>query len=183
MVCWDAVPQAVVTAMALLFPAAGVRAVLGPRGSLRMAWRCPTWSALPHLDRSYRLSRDFSFPLDQLTLIMLLVVTGVGFLIHLYSVGYMAEEEGYWRFFAYLNLFLFFMLTLVLAENFLLMFVGWEGVGLASYLLIGFYYQQRLGGECGQEGLHRQPYRRLRLSAGHVPADRAFRHPELQQRL
>ena len=68
---------------------------------------------------------------------MLLVVTGVGFLIHLYSVGYMAEEDGYWRFFAYLNLFMFFMLILVLAENFLLMFAGWEGVGLASYLLVG----------------------------------------------
>ncbi len=85
---------------------------------------------------------DFAFAFDQLTLIMLLVVTGVGFLIHLYSAGYMAHEEGYWRFFAYLNLFMFFMLTLVLAENFLLMFVGWEGVGLASYLLIGFYFHE-----------------------------------------
>src|ERR1700733_11435257 len=66
---------------------------------------------------------DFSFLLDPLTLVMLLVVTGVGFLIHIYSVGYMAHEDGYWRFFAYLNLFMFFMLTLVLAENFLLMFV------------------------------------------------------------
>jgi len=83
---------------------------------------------------------DFALQLDQLTMIMLLVVTGVGFLIHIYSVGYMAHEEGYWRFFAYLNLFMFFMLTLVLSENFLLMFVGWEGVGLASYLLIGFYF-------------------------------------------
>jgi NADH-quinone oxidoreductase subunit L len=85
---------------------------------------------------------DFAFTVDQLTLIMLGVVTGVGFLIHIYSVGYMAHEEGYWRFFAYLNLFMFFMLVLVLAENFLLMFVGWEGVGLASYLLIGFYFDQ-----------------------------------------
>jgi len=82
---------------------------------------------------------DFDLQLDQLTMVMLLIVTGVGFLIHIYSVGYMAHEEGYWRFFAYLNLFMFFMLTLVLSENFLLMFVGWEGVGLASYLLIGFY--------------------------------------------
>src|SRR5271170_2723492 len=83
---------------------------------------------------------DFTLQLDQLTMVMLLIVTGVGFLIHIYSVGYMAHEEGYWRFFAYLNLFMFFMLTLVLSENFLLMFVGWEGVGLASYLLIGFYF-------------------------------------------
>ena len=88
---------------------------------------------------------------DQLTLIMLLVVTGVGFLIHVYSVGYMANEEGYWRFFAYLNLFMFFMLTLVLAENFLLMFVGWEGVGLASYLLIGFYFEREAAAAAGKK--------------------------------
>ncbi len=73
---------------------------------------------------------------------MLGVVTGVGFLIHIYSVGYMAHEEGYWRFFAYLNLFMFFMLVLVLSSSFLLLFVGWEGVGLASYLLIGFYFKK-----------------------------------------
>jgi NADH-quinone oxidoreductase subunit L len=94
---------------------------------------------------------DFAFALDQLTLIMLLVVTGVGFLIHLYSAGYMAHEEGYWRFFAYLNLFMFFMLTLVLAENFLLMFVGWEGVGLASYLLIGFYFAKDSAANAGRK--------------------------------
>ena len=94
---------------------------------------------------------DFAFALDQLTLIMLLVVTGVGVLIHIYSVGYMAEEEGYWRFFAYLNLFMFFMLTLVLAENFLLMFVGWEGVGLASYLLIGFYLTKDSAANAGKK--------------------------------
>ncbi len=92
---------------------------------------------------------DFSFQLDQLTLVMLSVVTGVGFLIHIYSAGYMAHEEGYWRFFAYLNLFMFFMLTLVLAENFLLMFVGWEGVGLASYLLIGFYFLRDSAAKAG----------------------------------
>jgi len=84
---------------------------------------------------------NFNLYVDHLTLIMLMVVTGVGFLIHIYSAGYMAHEEGYWRFFAYLNLFMFFMLVLVLAGNFLLMFVGWEGVGLASYLLIGFYFR------------------------------------------
>ena len=106
---------------------------------------------------------DFSFVLDQLSLVMLLVVTGVGFLIHIYSVGYMHDEEGYARYFSYLNLFLFFMTVLVLAGNALLMFVGWEGVGLASYLLIGFYFQKEIGGGCGQEGLHRQPHRRLRL--------------------
>jgi NADH-quinone oxidoreductase subunit L len=94
---------------------------------------------------------DFAFLLDPLTLIMLLVVTGVGFLIHIYSVGYMAHEDGYWRYFAYLNLFMFFMLTLVLAESFLLMFVGWEGVGLASYLLIGFYYTRTTAADAGKK--------------------------------
>jgi NADH-quinone oxidoreductase subunit L len=82
---------------------------------------------------------------------MLLVITGVGFLIHIYSVGYMAHEEGYWRYFAYLNLFLFFMTILVLAENYLLMFVGWEGVGLASYLLIGFYFDRKSAAEAGRK--------------------------------
>jgi NADH-quinone oxidoreductase subunit L len=93
----------------------------------------------------------FDLQLDQLSMVMLLVVTGVGFLIHIYSVGYMAHEEGYWRFFACLNLFMFFMLTLVLAENFLLMFVGWEGVGLASYLLIGFYYLKNSAANAGKK--------------------------------
>ena len=94
---------------------------------------------------------DFAFTVDHLTLIMLAVVTGVGFLIHLYSVGYMAHEEGYWRFFAYLNLFMFFMLTLVLSESFLLLFVGWEGVGLASYLLIGFYFKKDSAANAGKK--------------------------------
>lgn len=94
---------------------------------------------------------DFAFSLDHLTLVMLLVVTGVGFLIHIYSAGYMAEEEGYWRFFSYLNLFMFFMSVLVLAENYLLMFVGWEGVGLASYLLIGFYYTKNSAADAGKK--------------------------------
>src|ERR1700739_553093 len=94
---------------------------------------------------------DFALQLDQLTMVMLLIVTGVGFLIHIYSVGYMAHEEGYWRFFAYLNLFMFFMLTLVLSENFLLMFVGWEGVGLASYLLIGFYFLKKSAADAGKK--------------------------------
>ena len=94
---------------------------------------------------------DFSFVLDQLSLVMLLVVTGVGFLIHVYSVGYMHDEEGYARYFSYLNLFLFFMTVLVLAGNALLMFVGWEGVGLASYLLIGFYFQKKSAADAGKK--------------------------------
>ena len=97
------------------------------------------------------LTINFAFTVDHLTLIMLGVVTGVGFLIHIYSAGYMAHEEGYWRFFAYLNLFMFFMSVLVLAESFLLMFVGWEGVGLASYLLIGFYFKRDSAANAGKK--------------------------------
>ncbi|HUA91395.1 MAG TPA: NADH-quinone oxidoreductase subunit L [Terracidiphilus sp.] len=94
---------------------------------------------------------DFSLVLDQLSLVMLLVITGVGFLIHVYSVGYMQHDKGYARFFSYLNLFLFFMTTLVLAGNVLLMFVGWEGVGLASYLLIGFWFQKPSAADAGKK--------------------------------
>jgi NADH-quinone oxidoreductase subunit L len=96
-------------------------------------------------------SADFSFYLDQLSLVMLLVVTGVGFLIHVYSVGYMWDDPSYYRFFSYLNLFMFFMLTLVLADNYLLMFIGWEGVGLASYLLIGFWFTKDSAASAGKK--------------------------------
>jgi NADH-quinone oxidoreductase subunit L len=82
----------------------------------------------------------FAFLIDQLSSLMLLIITGVGFLIHLYSIGYMHNDEGYGKFFAYLNLFVFFMLLLVLGSNYLILFIGWEGVGLCSYLLIGFWY-------------------------------------------
>ena len=88
---------------------------------------------------------------DKLTIIMLFVVTGIGSLIHVYSVGYMAHEEGYYRFFAYLNLFMFFMLTLVLGANYLILFVGWEGVGLCSYLLIGFYFVKKSATTAGNK--------------------------------
>jgi len=94
---------------------------------------------------------DFSLYLDQLSLVMLLVVTGVGFLIHIYSVGYMWDDPSYYRFFAYLNLFMFFMLTLVLASNYLVMFIGWEGVGLASYLLIGFWFTKDSAASAGKK--------------------------------
>ena len=93
----------------------------------------------------------FDLQLDQLTVVMLLVVTGVGFLIHIYSTGYMAHEGGYYRFFSYLNLFMFFMLILVLAANFVLLFVGWEGVGLCSYLLIGFSFLKKSAANAGKK--------------------------------
>jgi NADH-quinone oxidoreductase subunit L len=88
---------------------------------------------------------------DRLTAVMLLVVTGIGSLIHIYSIGYMAHEGGYYRFFAYMNLFMFFMLTLVLAANYLVLFVGWEGVGLCSYLLIGFYFTKESATTAGNK--------------------------------
>jgi NADH-quinone oxidoreductase subunit L len=104
-----------------------------------------------HWIRSGGFSADFAFYLDQLSLVMLLVVTGVGFLIHIYSVGYMWDDPSYYRFFSYLNLFMFFMLTLVLAGNYLVMFIGWEGVGLASYLLIGFWFTKDSAASAGKK--------------------------------
>ena len=94
---------------------------------------------------------DIAFRLDPLSAVMILVVSGVGFLIHLYSVGYMKGDPNYSRYFAYLNLFVFFMLILVLANNFLLMFVGWEGVGLCSYLLIGFWFERKAAADAGMK--------------------------------
>ncbi|MBI1940057.1 MAG: NADH-quinone oxidoreductase subunit L [Acidobacteria bacterium] len=97
------------------------------------------------------LSADVGFQLDALSAVMMLVVTGVGFLIHVYSIGYMGHEGGYYRFFGYLNLFMFSMLVLVLADNYLMMFVGWEGVGLCSYLLIGFYFHRKSASDAGKK--------------------------------
>ena len=94
---------------------------------------------------------DFSLQVDQLTVVMLLTVSFVGMLIHIYSTGYMAHEGGYYRFFSYLNLFMFFMLTLVLAANLIVMFVGWEGVGLCSYLLIGFWFLKKSAADAGKK--------------------------------
>ncbi|HLP96703.1 MAG TPA: NADH-quinone oxidoreductase subunit L [Saprospiraceae bacterium] len=86
------------------------------------------------------LSANFGFLVDQLSVWMMLIVTGVGFLIHVYSIGYMHDDDGFWKFFAYLNLFIFSMLLLIMGDNLLMLFFGWEGVGLCSYLLIGFWY-------------------------------------------
>jgi NADH-quinone oxidoreductase subunit L len=111
----------------------------------------PYHEFLAHWIRITGFSADFAFYLDQLSLVMLLVVTGVGFLIHIYSVGYMWDDPSFYRFFSYLNLFMFFMLTLVLANNYLLMFIGWEGVGLASYLLIGFWFTKDSAASAGKK--------------------------------
>jgi NADH-quinone oxidoreductase subunit L len=149
-------PKSLVTTVALAAPLAafgvvlnvalGVFGVGGTATSLPWVQTCP----LPWISAG-TLHVNFSFALDQLSLVMLLVVTGVGFLIHVYSVGYMAHEEGYARYFSYLNLFLFFMTVLVLAANALVMFIGWEGVGLASYLLIGFWFQKKSAADAGKK--------------------------------
>jgi len=101
--------------------------------------------------RAGNVAVDFAMRLDPLSALMLSFVTFVGLLIHVYSVGYMHDDEGYWRYFAYLNLFMFSMLTLVLGANFLILFVGWEGVGLCSYLLIAFDYQKESSARAGRK--------------------------------
>src|SRR5215813_299531 len=98
-----------------------------------------------------RFTVDWAFLLDPLSSVMILVVTGIGFLIHVYSTGYMHDEDGFYRFFAYLNLFMFSMLTLVLGNNYLMMFIGWEGVGLCSYLLIGYYFHKKSAGDAAKK--------------------------------
>src|SRR3989440_775428 len=105
------------------------------------------WEWMPVGD----LRIDFALQLDQLSSVMLLVVTGIGTLIHVFSVGYMRDDKGYARYFAYLNLFVFFMLVLVLGASFPVMFVGWEGVGLCSYLLIGFWYDVKANADAGKK--------------------------------
>ncbi len=112
-----------------------------------VAWQLPpdvVWRDLVYTwIESGSFQVNLSFQVDALTAVMLLIVTGIGFLIHLYSIGYMAHDEGIVRFFVYLNLFIFFMLLLVMGDNLLVLFVGWEGVGLCSYLLIGFWYRDQ----------------------------------------
>ena len=105
----------------------------------------------PNTGQQINLNIPVGFLLDPLSSVMILIVTGVGFLIHVYSIGYMHHEEGYYRFFTYLNLFMFAMLLLVLGNSFLTMFVGWEGVGLCSYLLIGFYYEKKSASDAGKK--------------------------------
>jgi NADH-quinone oxidoreductase subunit L len=139
-----------ISTVALVFCGAAFAMALFLAASFSSA-SAPYYFDLAHWIRSGNFQVDFSFYLDQLSLVMLLVVTGVGFLIHIYSVGYMWDDDGYYRFMAYLNLFMFFMLTLVLAKNYLVMFIGWEGVGLASYLLIGFWFTKDSAAAAGKK--------------------------------
>ena len=130
--------------------------------ALSFAWVVKTLVGLDPLETKYiehyftwiqsgPLQINIDFAVDRLTAVMLMVVTGVGTLIHIYAIGYMADDDGYYRFFSYLNLFMFFMLVLVLAQNFLVLFVGWEGVGLCSYLLIGFYFLEQFATTAGNK--------------------------------
>ena len=136
-----------VGSLALAFAAAALAvaelARLHPTGPLVFRY----WEWIPAGD----LQVAFALQLDQLAAVMILVVTGVGALIHVFSVGYMHEDPGYARYFAYLNLFVFFMLILVLGASFPVMFVGWEGVGLCSYLLIGFWFNEQVNADAGKK--------------------------------
>ncbi len=150
---WKHMPKAAVSAIAVgsvvasFALAVKLAAEFVRLGAGQIPWVQPyfTWIA------AGTFSAEFALQVDQLTLVMLGVVTGVGSLIHIYATGYMAREEGYARFFSYLNLFMFFMLVLVMGANYLVLFVGWEGVGLCSYLLIGFYYLKKSAGDAGKK--------------------------------
>ena len=133
-------PKGAVAAIGCILPALSFVVTLErfaalPSGGESMTETLFTWVAIPGL------TVDVSLYFDAIAAVMCLVVTGIGTLIHVYSVGYMADDKSFARYFAYLNLFLFFMLLLVLGSNLVVLFVGWEGVGLASYLLIGFWFE------------------------------------------
>jgi NADH-quinone oxidoreductase subunit L len=144
------VPKSVTSTVALGAPGASLLVALWALWQYRLIAPTPieqvmyAWTAGP-------LNIDVAFLLDPLSAVMTYVVTFVGFWIHVYSVGYMHHERGYQRYFVYLNLFMGMMLLLVLGNNFLVTFVGWEGVGLCSYLLIGYYYQERFAAEAGRK--------------------------------
>jgi NADH-quinone oxidoreductase subunit L len=144
---------------------AGLASIVGP-GVMILAFvlAAAIWQAManahpvaPFIQRYFSwmpvgdLQIDAAFQLDQLSMVMILVITGVGALIHIFSVGYMREDPGYPRFFAYLNLFVFFMLVLVMAANYPVLFVGWEGVGLCSYLLVGFWFNDKANADAGKK--------------------------------
>ncbi|HVR11782.1 MAG TPA: NADH-quinone oxidoreductase subunit L [Thermoanaerobaculia bacterium] len=145
-------PKAAVTAVALGAPLASLLVAAACIGQYLGGGLYP--QAVERIGYAWTtgaLTVNVAFLLDPLAAVMLFIVTFVGFLIHIYSVGYMGHDEGYARYFAYLNLFMAAMLTLVLGNNYLVMFVGWEGVGLCSYLLIGFYYDQEFPPYAGKK--------------------------------
>src|SRR5215204_5641314 len=135
----------VAVSAALAFAAFFTRLLPLPEGERRITEHFFTWIAVGNF------RADFAYLLDPLSGVYVLFVTGVGLLIHVYATGYMHGDPGFYRFFAYLNLFMFMMLTLVLADNLLLLFVGWEGVGLCSYLLIGYYVDRKEAGDAAKK--------------------------------
>ncbi len=146
-------PKSAISAIAC--GASGASLILALASFFELLKLAPEQRQLLKVYFTWIASGDFvakaEFLFDPLSSVMVLIVTGVGFIIHVYSIGYMRAEDGYYRFFAYMNLFLFSMLILVLSGNFLLMFVGWEGVGLCSYLLIGYYFDRRSAGDAGKK--------------------------------
>jgi NADH-quinone oxidoreductase subunit L len=122
----------------------------GAEKPAKLAWTAWQWMQVSGFGGS-RIAVDLRFSVDALSGVMMLVVTGVGFLIHVYATEYMAEDKGYWRFFCYLNLFVFSMLVLILGDNMAVLFIGWEGVGLCSYLLIGFWYGKMPNAAAGRK--------------------------------
>ncbi len=146
-------------------PSAGLVSLIGPGVlllSFGLALAVFVAMRAAHIEEAYvltlfqwmptgKLSIDVALQLDQLSMVMTLIITGIGSLIHIFSVGYMQDDPGYPRYFAYLNLFVFFMLLLVLGANYPLMFVGWEGVGLCSYLLIGFWFHEKANADAGKK--------------------------------
>ncbi len=141
-VACTAVGISTVIALILAFKPGGVLVTEQPQVVLDHLW---TWIEVG------RFRADYGFAMDRLSAIYVCFITFVGLLIHVFATGYMHGDKSFYRFFAYLNLFMFMMLTLVLADNFLLMFVGWEGVGLCSYLLIGYYIDRREAGDAAKK--------------------------------
>ena len=125
----------------------------------------------------------WGFQVDTLTGVMLLVVGVIGMLVHYYSNGYMHGDEGYYRFFAYLNLFTFAMFMLVLADNYLLLFLGWEGVGLCSYLLIGFWYRKKSASQAGKKAFIVNRVGDFGFTLGDVRHLRRHRHAAVHRRV
>ena len=124
---------------------------------------------------------EIGFLIDRLTAMMMAVVTFVSLMVHIYTIGYMDDEDGYQRFFSYISLFTFSMLMLVMTNNFLQLFFGWEAVGLVSYLLIGFWFKKTDGDLRQHEGLPGQPGRRLRFHPGHRRSRDVRRQPRLRR--
>ena len=167
----------VITILGVLISAIGSVVVLGDvLNGLRFDGAVYTWSLIG------QTKLEIGFLIDPLSAMMMVVVTSVSLMVHIYTIGYMADDPGYQRFFSYISLFTFSMLMLVMSNNMVQLFFGWEAVGLVSYLLIGFWYT--VPGDLRQhEGVPDQPRRRLRLRAGHRPAVRLRRHHALRRSL